>query len=62
MMEIYIPKGALKDPGNEEKIRAIMDGVPAGDVMIGDDHRLDDALEKIRGLGEGEVADLISVK
>ncbi len=62
MMEIYIPKGALKDPGNEEKIRAIMDGVPAGDVMIGDDHPLDDALEKIRGLGEGEVADLISVK
>ena len=61
-MEIYIPKGALNDPGNEEKIRAIMDGVPAGDVMIGDDHPLDDALEKIRGLGEGEVADLISVK
>lgn len=62
MMEIYIPKGALKDPENEEKIRAIMDGIPAGDVMIGDDHPLDDALEKIRELGERAVADLISMK
>lgn len=61
-MEIYIPKGALKDPENEEKIRAIMDGIPAGDVMIGDDHPLDDALEKIRELGERAVADLISMK
>lgn len=62
MMEIYIPKGALKDPGNEEKIRAIMDRVPTGDVVVGDDHPLDRALEKIRELGEGEVADLISMR
>lgn len=59
-MEAYIPNEALKDSGNEEKIRTILEKVPDGDIWIKGGYTLNDALNEIRALGEDEIADLIS--
>lgn len=60
-MKMYIPECELKNTDNMQKIIDILEEVPDTDFqcMDGAGMTLDDAVQKIRELGEDKIADLI---
>ena len=55
----YIPDEELKDKNNRVKIYDILSQVPDADIRVTGDMTLEDAVEKIKALGEDEIANLI---
>lgn len=60
-MRMYIPESELKNADNMQPIMDILEKVPETDLMCMDGvgMTLDDAVQAIRELGEGKIADLI---
>lgn len=60
-MKMYIPESELKNADNMQRIMDILEKVPETDLMCMDGvgMTLDDAVQAIRELGEGKIADLI---
>ena len=60
-MRMYIPESELKNADNMQRIMNILEKVPDTDFqcMDGGEMTLDDAVQKIRELGEGKIADLL---
>ncbi len=60
-MKMYIPECELKNADNMQQIIDILDQVPESDLHFQDsgEMTLDEAVQKIRELGEDKIADLI---
>lgn len=60
-MKMYIPESELNNADNMQRITDILEEVPDTDFqcMNGAEMTLDDAVQKIRELGEDKIADLI---
>ncbi len=58
-MRMYIPKSELKNADNMQRIVDILEKVPDTDLRWPGMATLDDAVRKIRELGEDKLADLI---
>ncbi len=58
-MRMYIPESELKNTDNMQKIVDILKEVPDTDLRWPGMVTLDDAVRKIRELGEDKIADLI---
>lgn len=61
VMRAYIPKCELNNANNMQQIIDILDQVPESDLHFQDsgEMTLDEAVQKIRELGEDKIADLI---
>lgn len=60
-MLAFIPEKALKNKNNMEKIEKILGGIPETDLHTPGDTMLEDALQKIRDMGEDEIVNLIHI-
>ena len=60
-MRMYIPESELNNADNMQRIIDILEKVPDTDFQCMDstEMTLDDAVQAIRELGEGEIADLL---
>lgn len=60
-MQMYIPESELKNADNMQRIMDILEKVPDTDMMCMDSEEmtLSDAVQAIRELGEGKIADLL---
>lgn len=60
-MRMYIPESELNSADNMQRITDILERVPDTDFqcMDGTGMTLDDAVQAIRELGEGKIADLL---
>ena len=58
-MQMYIPESELKNADNMQRIFDILEEVPDTDLHFPGIVTLDDAVRKIRELGEDKIADLI---
>ncbi len=60
-MRMYIPESELKNADNMQRIVDILEKVPDTDFQCMDstEMTLDDAVQKIREMGEDKIADLI---
>ena len=58
-MRIYIPESELNSADNMQRIMDILDEVPDTDLHFPGMVTLDDAVQKIRELGEDKIADLL---
>lgn len=59
-MDIYIPKDALRNKENGDKIRDILNKILDSDLRIEGIPSIEDAVEEIKKLGEDEIANLIT--
>lgn len=60
-MLAFVPKKALKNKDNLEKIEKILDGISETDLCTPGDTTLEEALQKIRDMGEDEIVNLIHI-
>ncbi len=58
-MQVYIIESELRNADNLQRIYDILDAVPDTDLHFPGMATLDDAVQKIRELGEDRIADLI---
>lgn len=60
-MRMYIPESELNNADNMQRITDILEKVPETDLMCMDGvgMTLDDAVQAIRELGKGKIADLL---
>ena len=61
VMRMYIPESELKNADNMQRITDILEKVPDTDFQCMDstEMTLDNAVQEIRELGEGKIADLL---
>lgn len=56
---MYIPESELNSADNMQRIKDILEKVPDTDLHFPGKVTLDDAVQAIRELGEGKIADLL---
>lgn len=59
VMRMYIPESELNSADNMQRITDILEKVPDTDLHFPGMVTIDDAVQAIRELGEGKIADLL---